>query len=48
MFGPFAERRGFVASYVVTYVSSDGEVEIVANPEDDSEVSGLVVTEIVF
>ena len=42
MFGPIAKRRGYVASYLVTYVSdvNEGEVERIKNPATDDEVGG--------
>ncbi|KAL8565242.1 hypothetical protein ACOMHN_001140 [Nucella lapillus] len=37
MLGPLERRRGFVASYVVTFQDADGQVQILDDPSTDEE-----------
>jgi hypothetical protein len=39
MLGPFALRRGFVESYVVTYMDPEGKIKALDDPDTDDDVS---------
>ena len=40
LFGPYSKRRGYVASYVVTFLDKDKDVAVVEDPKSGGEVSG--------